>query len=39
MKESESQDQPEAKRLKVPESAVVDNSVKSTAEVAEAIAA
>jgi tRNA-dihydrouridine synthase 2 len=39
MKESEPQDQPEAKRLKVPESAVVDNSIKSTAEVAEAIAA
>jgi tRNA-dihydrouridine synthase 2 len=37
-KESEPQDQPEAKRLKVPESAIVDNSIKSTAEVAEAVA-
>lgn len=37
--DADAQDQPEAKRIKVPDSAIVDGSMASTAEVATALAA
>jgi tRNA-dihydrouridine synthase 2 len=38
-KEADAKDEPTAKRIKVPDSAVVDGSMASTAEVATALAA